>query len=194
MTSVATPPKPRTTSAFKHLMSVHWVMAALYFVLFATGTFMAQLPREVSFRGSFYDFHKSLGILVMALLSWRILVLLRVWWKKYTKRLPKFSPEWFGKVALHTVLYFFMWVVPVTGYFLSNSFKRGNVKFFGLLMPDVFPQNAANVDLARGLHFWLGYTFLAFVVLHMVAQWKVMRANWRRLVKFFQKRQSQVGS
>jgi cytochrome b561 len=175
-------------------MSVHWVMATLYFVLFATGTFMSQLPREVSFRGSFYDFHKSLGILVMALLSWRILVLLRVWWKKYTKRLPKLSPEWFGKVALHTVLYFFMWVVPVTGYFLSNSFKSGNVKFFGLLMPDVFPQNAANVDLGRDLHFWLGYTFLAFVVLHMVAQWKVMRANWRRLVKFLQKQQPQGNS
>jgi hypothetical protein len=35
-----------------------------------------------------------------------------------------------------------------------------------------------------GLHFWLSYTFLAFVVLHSIEQRKVVRANWRRLGQF----------
>ncbi len=123
----------------------------------------------------------------MGLLTWRILVLLRVWWKKYTRRLPKFSAAWWSKVALHSALYFFMWAVPVSGYFLSNSFRSNNVKFFGILLPDIFPQNNAAISLGRSLHFWLGYTFLAFVILHAIAQWKVIRANWRRLVNFWQK-------
>jgi len=175
-------------------MSVHWWMAALYIVLFAGGTLMSQLPKEVGFRGQLYDFHKSIGVLTMALLTWRILVLLRVWWRKYTQRWPKFTPQWFQTVALHSSLYLFMWVVPVTGYFLSNSFRAGNVKFFGLLLPDVFPQSSSAAELGRSLHFWLSYTFLAFVVLHTIAQWKVVRANWRRLTNFLKSKRSALPS
>ncbi len=176
--------KPRLNSAFKQLMSLHWVMSACYLVLFVTGAFMARLPREFFIRGSLYDFHKSVGVLTMAFLTLRILTLLRVWWKKYTKRLPKFTKEWYKSFALHVSLYVFMWLVPVAGFLLSNSYKSNNVKFFGILLPDLFPQNSAMVDVGRSLHFWLGYTFLAFVILHLLDQKKVVRANWRRLTNF----------
>ncbi|NJL66554.1 MAG: cytochrome b [Microcoleus sp. SM1_3_4] len=180
--------KPRINSAFKQLMSVHWIMSACYLVLFVVGTFMAQLPREFPMRNDLYDFHKSVGVLTMALLTWRILVLLRVWWKKYAKRRPKFTKEWYQTFALHASLYFFMWAVPVAGFLLSNSFKSNNVKFFGIVLPDMFPQNSAMVEVGRSLHFWLSYTFLAFVILHIIAQKKVVRANWRRLTNFVQTR------
>ncbi len=176
--------KSRMNSAFKYLMSLHWWMAACYLVLFVVGTFMAQLPREVSFRGALYDFHKSIGVLTMALLTWRILLLLRVWWRKYAKRFPKFTPAWLKTVALHFSLYVFMWAVPVAGFFFSNSFKSNNVSFFGIMLPDLFPQNKAMVEVGRSLHFWLSYTFLAFIVLHSIAQWKVVKANWRRISGF----------
>jgi cytochrome b561 len=176
--------KPRLNSAFKQLMSLHWVMSACYLVVFITGAFMARLPRELFIRGSLYDFHKSVGVLTMALLTLRILTLLRVWWKKYTKRLPKFTKEWYKNFALHATLYVFMWLVPVAGFLLSNSYKSNGVKFFGILLPDLFPQNSAMVEVGRSLHFWLGYTFLAFVILHLLDQKKVVRANWRRLTNF----------
>ncbi len=182
MSSLEKVAKLRITSAFKALMSMHWLMAGCYLVLFTTGTLMAQLPREVFIRNPLYDFHKSIGTLVMALLTWRILVLLRVWWRKYTKRPPKFTQEWFKTFALHTSLYMFMWGVPVTGFLLSNSYKSNNVKFFGIVLPDIFPQNSAMVDVGRNLHFWLAYTFLAFIILHIVAQWKVAKALWRRFL------------
>jgi cytochrome b561 len=184
-------PKPRLTSAFQRLMSVHWWMAAAYLILFIGGTIMSQLPREVSFRGAMYDFHKSIGILSMALLTWRIFVLIQVWWKKYSKRSPKLSAKWWQTFILHTSLYLFMWAVPIAGFLLSNSFKPNNVSFFGLPIPDIFPQNKDMVEVGRGLHFWLAYTFLAFVILHTIAQWKVVRANWRRLSQFIQKQRSQ---
>ncbi len=182
MSSLEKVAKLRVNSAFKALMSMHWLMAGCYLVLFTTGTLMAQLPREVFIRNPLYDFHKSIGTLVMALLTWRILVLLRVWWRKYTKRPPKFTQEWFKTFALHTSLYMFMWGVPVTGFLLSNSYKSNNVKFFGIVLPDIFPQNSAMVDVGRNLHFWLAYTFLAFIILHIVAQWKVAKALWRRFL------------
>jgi cytochrome b561 len=182
--------KPRLTSIFQHLMSVHWWMAAAYLILFVGGTVMSQLSREVSFRGAMYDFHKSIGVLSMALLTWRIFVLIQVWWKKYSKRLPRFSPKWWQTFILHASLYLFMGAVPIAGFLLSNSFKANNVSFFGLVLPDIFPQDKAMVEVGRGLHFWLAYTFLAFVILHTIAQWKVVRANWRRFVNFVSKRLS----
>lgn len=182
------PIKKRVNSAFKELMSMHWLMAVCYLVLFTGGTFMAQLPREVFIRNPMYDFHKSIGLLTIALLTWRILILLRVWWRKYTKRLPKFTPEWYKTFALHLTLYIFMWVVPFTGIFFSNLFQSNNVKFFGITVPDLFPQNSALVDLGRSLHFWFAYTFLAFVILHTLEQRKVLKANWRRLIGFVNNR------
>lgn len=180
--------KSRVNTAFKQLMSMHWLMSACYLILFMTGTFMAQLPRGLFFRSPLYDFHKSMGALVIALLTWRILILLRVWWRKYTKRLPKFTPAWFKTFVLHTLLYVFMWVVPVSGFFFSNSYQSNNVPFFWFTLPDIFPQNSELVDLGRSLHFWFSYTFLAFIILHTFAQWKVVRANWRRFSGFVQTR------
>ena len=129
--------KTRKNSAFKNLMSIHWWMFYCYIVLFVGGTLMARLPRELIGRNLIYDFHKSIGVLTMALLTWRILTLLRVWWKKYTKRTPKYNRKWLQKVALHTSLYLFIWAVPVSGFFFSNSFKNDNVRFFGITMPDL---------------------------------------------------------
>jgi cytochrome b561 len=182
--------KSRINSAFKQLMSVHWWMATVYVVLFTTGTFMSQLERGVSFQHSLFDFHKSMGVLSIALLTWRILLLLRVWWKKYTKRSPRFSRSWIKMVALHTSLYVFMWAVPVSGFLLSNSFRPNNVKFFGIVLPDIFPQNPVMENLGRNLHFWLSYSFLAFVMLHTIDHQKVVRANWRRFRQFLQSKSS----
>jgi len=179
--ALTTARKPPLTSAFQRLMSVHWWMAGLYLLLFIGGAFMAQLDREVSFRGSLYDIHKSIGLLTIALLLWRVVVLLQVWWKKYTRHLPRLSSKWWRNMVLHALLYGFMVVVPLAGVLLSNSFKSGNVAFFGIVIPDLFPEDKAMVDVGRSLHFWLAYTFLAFIVLHTIAQWRVAQANLLRL-------------
>lgn len=185
MTSLQTaaPKKPRLNSAFQRLMSVHWWMASCYLILFIVGTLMAQLPRN-DVRNLLYDFHKSIGVLTMALLTWRILTLIQVMGKKYAKRFPKFSPQWLRNFALHTLMYVLMWAVPIAGFLLSNSFRANNVQFFGLPLPDIFEQNEAMVDVGRALHFWLAYTFLALIALHLMIQWKVAKANWRRFKGF----------
>lgn len=183
--------KSKPNSAFLQLMSLHWWMARLYVLLFAGGWLMTHVPDGISWRMALYDFHKSIGVVTIAILTWRILVLLQVWWRKYTKRLPKFTPSWLRIVVLHTLLYLLMWAVPITGVFLSSSYKTNNVRVFGLAIPDLFPQNSALVDLARNLHFWFAYIFLAFTVLHLVAQWKVVRAHWRQAQKWLQHQYSQ---
>jgi cytochrome b561 len=173
---------PRFNSAFQQLMSVHWWMAAGYVLLFTGGYAMTHVPDYFPIKGGMYEFHNTVGVTSIALLTWRILVLLRVWGKKYLKRLPKLSPKWYLNTVLHTAMYVFMWVVPVSGVFLSNSYKAAHLKIFGfILLPDFFPENSAIVGDASHWHALLAYTLLCSIVLHTLLQWKVVKANWRRL-------------
>lgn len=182
--TVAKPRRKKT--AAQRLWFLHWLMAACYLLLFAGGAYMADLSRDVSYRGSLYDFHKTLGVIVMSLLLARIFVLLRVLQHKYRRRQPKRTREWFQTFALHSALYFFMLLVPLSGYFFSNSAGR-DVIVFGtdIMLPRLFVENQQLVDLGRSVHFWLSYTFLAFVILHSVDQRKYLRATLRRFYKAF---------
>jgi cytochrome b561 len=183
--------KPRLTSAFKQLWSIHWWMAACYLVLFIGGLAMGRMPEDTSLQENAYTLHKSFGVLTLTLLMGRILVLQRVWWRKYTHRLPQLTGEWIRTFAFHTAIYVFMFAVPLSGFFLSNSYKSGNVPFFWVAtVPDIFPENSAVVALGRNLHFWLGYIFLGFVGLHLIDQRKYLRSLWRRANQAFKKRSS----
>jgi cytochrome b561 len=180
--------RKRKTNAFQNLMSIHWWMAFCFLLLFALGILMVRLPEDIAIRELAYATHKSFGVLILGLLIARIFLLLRVSWKKYSQRSAKMSSTWMRVFALHSVLYVFMLAVPLSGLFLSNSHESGGVPFFWLTFPDVFPENAAVVELARSLHFWLAYTFLASIALHIWEQQKVVRAYWRRALSFLQAR------
>lgn len=193
-TSPGMKPKPRLTSAFQQLWSMHWWMAACYLLLFVGGLVMVEMPDQTALRKHAYIFHKSIGALTMALLIWRIWILQRVWWRKYTHRLPKFTHKWMRRVLLHGAIYLFMLGVPLSGFFLSNSYRSDNVPFFWIAtLPDIFPVNSEVVELGRSLHFWLAYTFLGFVVLHAIDQIKYVRSLWRRTTKAFQKTLAKSG-
>ena len=175
----------RSTTAFQRLWTLHWVMATCFLVIYGLGIVMARLPREVVFRGSLYNVHKSLGVLVLSLLLVRVFTLLQVFGKKYLKRRPKLTRQWLGGVALHTLLYGLMLVVPISGIWLSNSGGH-SIPFFWLTLPDWFPENRAIARTAESLHFWLAYTLLALVVLHVMEQHQFVKRTWRRLTKRFQ--------
>jgi cytochrome b561 len=176
----------RKKSAAQRLWSIHWWMAIVYVLLFVGGTYMSQLPRAVAYRGAMYDFHKSLGVITMALLTVRILfVLLKLQRKSPAKR-PLPNWERVQAIALHTLLYGFMLVVPLSGWFFSNSFGKG-VAVFGIPMPHLFPADKGLAELGRSLHFWLAYTFLAFIALHSLDQRKYLRATLRRWFQRFRK-------
>ncbi len=122
-------------------------MASFYLLLFVGGIYMANLSRDVSYRVSLYDFHKTLGVLVMSLLLARIFVLLRVLQHKYRRHQPKRTRDWLQTFALHTSVYFFMLLVPLSGYFASNT-SGHNVIIFGtgIVFPSLFIVNKQRKD------------------------------------------------
>ncbi len=161
------PANPKV-QANKQLRVIHWVMAAVFAVLLSGGIYMSELPKEAAFRGDFYNFHKSLGVLVMALLLVRIVVLLRA---ALPPRLPKQPITLLKTVGLYTLLYGFMVLLPLSGYTFSNAFGR-DVAFFGLELPAIVAEDKALGGLARNAHSWLAYTFIAFIALHMAVQYR----------------------
>lgn len=141
---------------------------------------MSRLSDEVSLKDYLFDFHKSIGAIVLGLLFLRIFQLLQVFGRRYVQRRPKLTKHWLQMVALHALLYGFILIVPLSGFFYSNSGGH-DVAIFGLVLPDLFPENQAIFDLAHSIHFWLAYTFLAFIGLHVLEQRRFVRNIWRRL-------------
>jgi cytochrome b561 len=161
-------------------MSIHWWMAICYLLLFPSGNIMIRLQDGASFRELLFATHKSFGVLVLLLLGWRIYLLLRVWGRKYSKHLPKLTGNWYVKTALHTVLYVMMFVVPLSGYWLSNAYHLNNVSLFGIPMPDIFPVNSEAASQAGAAHTQTSKAFAIFISIHFICQHKVVKANWRR--------------
>lgn len=172
--------KPRWTQAFQRLWTMHWVMAACFLIIYLVGMVMARLPREVVFRGSLYNLHKSFGMLVLGLLLIRIFMLLQVFSRKYLKRSPRLTSQWSKVFGLHVLLYCLMLVVPISGIWLSNSGGH-DLPFFGFTLPNWFAENRAVGKLAEDLHFWLSYTLLACVGLHLAQQRRFVQKIWRRV-------------
>lgn len=182
MQQIRTPSKPRWNQAFQRLWTLHWVMAVCFLGIYAIGIVMARLPHEVAFRGSLYNVHKSFGVLVLSLLLLRIFTLLQAFGRKYLKRGPRLTPHWMQSLALHSLMYLLMLVVPISGIVLSDAGGHA-IPFFGVTLPNLFAENRSLAAIAHSLHFWLAYTLLVFVGLHLVEQRRFLQKIWRRLVK-----------
>ncbi|MGI2906003.1 cytochrome b [Tolypothrix sp. VBCCA 56010] len=181
MSHTTTPSKPRS-NLFGRLWKLHWVMATCFLVIYLIGIVMARLPREVFFRGSLYNVHKSFGVLVLGLLMLRIFILLQVMARKYLKRSPRLTPQWIKTFSLHLLLYLLMLIVPISGILLSNTGGH-DVPFFFVTLPNWFEENRSITAIAHNLHFWLSYTLLALVALHIIEQRQFLSRTWKRMTK-----------
>lgn len=115
-------------------IGLHWVIAILIIVLFAMGLYMVELPENVvpSVRKPWFEWHKTIGLLVF------LLLLVRVLWR-ITHQPPEL-PDTMTAVqksfvnVVHKLFYVSMIIQPVSGY-LSSSFSGYKTKFFGLPLP-----------------------------------------------------------
>jgi cytochrome b561 len=147
-------------------IALHWLMAVLLLAQLAMGWYMVDLPKKTPAVGFWYGLHKSIGICAFALL------MVRIWWRSRTEppvgRLHESALFARSARAAHFTLYACMLATPVCG-FLSTSFGKHPVSFFGYALPRLFVENPMLQTLFRQMHWGFSWLLAGVIVLHVMA-------------------------
>jgi len=149
---------------------LHWLIALLIFVLFPLGWLMDDLTGVQKFQA--FNFHKSLGLSVLAL------TILRAVWRLFNPApaLPATMPERQQKAAYaaHALLYVTIFLITLTGWAMISASDKPSV-FFQLTRIPLLPwlsdlpagDKKAYHEFFQGAHSVLGYVLLVLLALHL---------------------------
>lgn len=146
---------------------LHWMIATGMIILTIGGCCSKHIGPSTPLYEYIPLFHRSVGSLLLMLVAIRLLIRLSVPVPSLPGSLPN-STRVLAKIAI-VMLYGFMALIPLTGYFIANYGDHG-VRLYGLKMPELF--GIASRDLASmglSLHYLLAYTCISLVALHVLA-------------------------
>jgi cytochrome b561 len=147
----------------------HWIIALLIITLLVIGLVMTSLkPSPQMFQ--IFALHKSLGITVLFLAALRLL------WRlsgKHVFPLPNHQHwEKFLARLVHGLLYFAMFLMPLSGWIMSSA-HGFSVSFFGLFtLPDFVPHSNELSEFAKDVHNISAYTLIGVITLHVAGALK----------------------
>jgi cytochrome b561 len=143
----------------------HWVMAALIFAQIALGLLAVSWHVSPT-KLNLFVWHKSTGMLILALLA------LRVLWRLLQRapELPWEMPLWerAGAHLSHFLLYALMLALPLTGWVISSASNVPFKIFWTIPLPAITAPDKAVEDLFATVHGWL-VTLLALVLVAHIA-------------------------
>ena len=143
----------------------HWIMAVIILLNFTIGVFMGDLEKG-PLRFFLFNFHKSLGILIL------VLIIVRLLWR-ISNLVPNPLSEnnLVNKTAkfVHYFFYFILLVVTFSGWTYSSA-RGGPINVFGLFsVPALVEKNEEIGKIARNIHGISVYIFITFLALHILA-------------------------
>jgi len=145
---------------------LHWLVAICVLTTAPVAIMMVRMS-EGPTRDTLYNFHKSLGVLILVLMILRLINRLAV-----GAPIPEPGIERWQKTVssvMHTSLYVLLLAMPIVGY-IANSAYGAATPFFGLF--DVPPMVDKNETLATPLftiHRSVGWLLIILVVTHISA-------------------------
>jgi cytochrome b561 len=158
---MATPAPTYTRTA----IALHWILAILIGTMIGIGLYMTDLPKNTPARSWYFNLHKSLGLLVAAV------ILIRIGWRlRHAPPRPIMTPPWQAAAAKisHLALYACMVFMPLTGY-LGSAFNKYGVKFFGLPLPRWAWDDPRIRQIFVTAHEWIANLLIALIVVHIAA-------------------------
>lgn len=146
--------------------SLHWVVALLIIAAWIVGFYAADLPNTDASKRTLFDLHKSVGMLIL------MLVTIRLSWRLYDGS-PKFAGmNRYLVVAaktVHYLLYAFMFIQPLSGWAMSSA-AGYNPTFFGLFkFPGLVAKNPLEVYKYVAIHEGAAWILLTLFILHVGA-------------------------
>ncbi|WP_312241547.1 cytochrome b [Pantoea sp.] len=149
---------------------LHWLMALAIYGMFALGLWMVGLGYYDSWYHSAPEIHKSIGIILFALLIFRLL------WRIISPppaSLATYTPlVRYSAIAMHWLLYSLLLAILISGYLISTADGQP-ISVFGLFNVPAFIRGAGEqADLAGDIHLWLAWIVVVLSVLHGLAALK----------------------
>lgn len=121
---------------------LHWTTAILFIFMIPTGIFASMIPEDVWFRTEYNVVHKTIGLIIFALVIARL-----IWnWRSKRPKLDSSLKPVDRKLAhsAHILLYGLMIGLPLTGY-LMTSFHGYETAFFMFGIPSFLPESDAYI-------------------------------------------------
>ena len=144
----------------------HWLIALLILCTLPLGFYMVGLPLAPQ-KLKLFNYHKWIGITVLALTALRLL------WRLIA-RPPgpiESAPRWQVVLAsiTHAALYLLTIVMPITGWVMSSAYGFPTVLFAVIQLPDLVGKNKAFGDLLRAVHEGLAWGLVVVLSVHIAA-------------------------
>ena len=146
----------------------HWVMALLFAIQIALG-WTAVGWRLSPTKLDLFVWHKSLGLLMLALAALRL-----VWRLSDRQPAPPAMPTWQRRTAAasHTLLYLLMFAIPLSGWLLNSAANIPLKWFWWVPVPNLVDPDRELRALAADFHLALFWLLAAVLAVHVAAALK----------------------
>jgi cytochrome b561 len=147
---------------------IHWTVALIMILMLSLSFFLDDVSKPN--QPMAYMIHKSFGLLVLTLM------ILRLIWISYRGKpnLPLTVPHWQRVLArgVQYSLYFFVIIMPITGWIMSVAANHPPV-FFGLFtLPLPIAPNEDLAGIMANAHEVIAWIIISLLVLHIVGALK----------------------
>jgi cytochrome b561 len=143
---------------------LHWLIAACVLVTLPVSLAMVRVG-EGPAQDALYNFHKSLGILILVLMLLRLINRLAVGAPAPDPTLEPWQRALSS--AVHGLLYVLLLAMPVVGY-VANSAYGAPTPFFGLFtLPKIAADNQALATKLFTAHRWAGFVVIVLAGMHI---------------------------
>jgi cytochrome b561 len=145
---------------------LHWIVAALVLIMVPLGIVIANEWGGPA-QERLYSLHKSLGVVVLAL------VLGRLFWRLTHPPLPLPAdipaPQQLAAHTTHWLLYTLLIAQPVVGMIATSAYPAP-LPMFGLFdLPPIWPENRPLSERLFTLHRWMGILIGVVAAMHIAA-------------------------
>lgn len=148
---------------------LHWFTAVLVIALFFWGLWMVQLGYYDQYYHWAPYIHKSVGMLLLALMVFRII------WRTLNpnpKLLSEEPLEMLIAPIVHACLYLLVFAICISGYLMVSA-ADGSTSIFNWFEVPALPSNIEDQEAVAGKwHWYLALVLMLLVALHVVASLK----------------------
>ncbi|MGD0633874.1 MAG: cytochrome b [Beijerinckiaceae bacterium] len=146
--------------------TLHWLTAALIFTVVPLGWIFAEFRKPVGGAALYASLHKTLGLIVLAL------ILARLVWRLAHRppALPVRMADWEKATAIasHWLLYFIFIAMPVSGY-VASAGGTHPISVLGFFEVPKIPVSHAVGEAAEDIHVLGQFAVYLLVILHIGA-------------------------